>query len=92
VAYAESDPEMEAPGAFRQGLKRLGWWEGRKIRIDTRFAPAGAGQEQLRAQEPLLRSCCTELRLKHRALFPAQPDLDSIGEHADVELRCHCSR
>jgi putative tryptophan/tyrosine transport system substrate-binding protein len=52
VAYAEGDPEMEARlAAFRQGLERLGWSEGRNIHIDTRFAPAGAGQEQLRAQE-----------------------------------------
>jgi hypothetical protein len=42
---------MEARSAvFRQGLKRLGWSEDRNIYIDTRFAPAGAGQEQLRAK------------------------------------------
>jgi putative tryptophan/tyrosine transport system substrate-binding protein len=52
VAYAEGDPEMGARlAAFRQGLERLGWSEGRNIQIDTRFAPAGAGQEQLRARE-----------------------------------------
>jgi putative ABC transport system substrate-binding protein len=52
VAYAEDDPEMKARlAAFRQGLEKLGWLEGRNIRIDIRFAPAGAGQEQLRAQE-----------------------------------------
>jgi putative ABC transport system substrate-binding protein len=51
VAYAEGDPEIEARlAAFRQGLERLGW-SGRNIRMDTRFAPAGAGQEQSRAQE-----------------------------------------
>jgi putative ABC transport system substrate-binding protein len=42
VAYAEGDPEMKARlAAFRQGLERLGWSEGRNIRIDVRFAPAG---------------------------------------------------
>ena len=52
VAYAEGDPEIEARlAAFRQGLDVLGWTEGRNIRIDTRFAPAGEGQERLRAQE-----------------------------------------
>jgi len=52
VAYAEGDPEMEARlAAFRQGLERLGWLETRNIRVDTRFAPAGAGEEQLRARE-----------------------------------------
>src|SRR5258708_1481244 len=52
VAYAEDDPEMKARlAALRQGLEKRGWLEGRNIRIDIRFAPAGAGQEQLRAQE-----------------------------------------
>jgi putative ABC transport system substrate-binding protein len=52
VAYAEDDPEMKARlAAFRQGLEQLGWSEGRNIRFDIRFAPAGAGQEQSRAQE-----------------------------------------
>jgi putative ABC transport system substrate-binding protein len=52
VAYAEGDPEMRARlAAFRQGLERLGWSEGRNVSIDIRFAPAGAGQEQTRARE-----------------------------------------
>jgi putative ABC transport system substrate-binding protein len=52
VAYAEGDPEIVARlAAFRQGLKRPGWSEGSNIRIDTRFAPAGEGQELSRAQE-----------------------------------------
>jgi putative ABC transport system substrate-binding protein len=52
VAYAEGDPEMKARlVAFRQGLEQLGWSEGRNIRFDIRFAPAGAGQEHSRAQE-----------------------------------------
>jgi putative ABC transport system substrate-binding protein len=52
VAYAESDPEMQARlAAFRQGLEQLGWSEGRNVSIDIRFAPAGAGQEQARARE-----------------------------------------
>ena len=45
VAYAEGDLEMQARlMAFRQGLEQLGWSEGRNIRFDIRFAPAGAGQ------------------------------------------------
>jgi putative ABC transport system substrate-binding protein len=52
VAYAKGDPEIEARlAAFRQGLGRLGWSEGQNIHTDTRYAPAGEGQEQLRAQE-----------------------------------------
>src|SRR3954453_12003547 len=52
VAYAEADPEIHRRlMAFREGLERLGWSEGRNVRIDVRFAPAGAGQEELRARE-----------------------------------------
>jgi ABC-type uncharacterized transport system substrate-binding protein len=51
VGLAEDDPETKARFAkFGQGLERLGWSEGRNVRIDYRFAPAGA-QVQQRAQE-----------------------------------------
>ena len=50
--FAENDPEMKARLAgFRQGLERLGWSEGRNVRIHYRFAPAGTGQEQALAKE-----------------------------------------
>jgi putative tryptophan/tyrosine transport system substrate-binding protein len=39
IGYAESDPEAQAwVAAFREGLQKLGWAEGRNIRIDTRWA------------------------------------------------------
>ena len=42
VGLAENDPEMkERLAGFRQGLEKLGWSEGRNVRIDYRFAPAG---------------------------------------------------
>src|SRR5918994_1010886 len=51
VGLAENDPEMkERPAGFRQGLEKLGWSEGRNVRIDYRFAPAGA-QARLLARE-----------------------------------------
>ena len=51
-SLAENDPEMQPRlAAFRQGLEKLGWSEGRNFRIDYRFAPGGAGQEQARAKE-----------------------------------------
>jgi putative ABC transport system substrate-binding protein len=52
IGYAENDPEIQARiAAFRQGLGRLGWTEGRNVRIDYRFAPAGPDQAQLFAKE-----------------------------------------
>ena len=39
MAFAESDREGQAlVAAFRQGLQKLGWAEGRNIRIDIRWA------------------------------------------------------
>jgi putative ABC transport system substrate-binding protein len=41
ASFAEDDPEMRARlAAFRQGLEKLGWSEGRNVRIETRYAPA----------------------------------------------------
>ena len=52
IGYAENDPETQARlAAFRQALERLGWKEGRSIRIDYRFAPASPDQGQLFAKE-----------------------------------------
>jgi putative tryptophan/tyrosine transport system substrate-binding protein len=43
MGLPEDDPETKARAVkFRQELERLGWAEGRNVRIDTRFAPAGA--------------------------------------------------
>ena len=39
MGYAESDSEGQAQiAAFRDGLQKLGWMEGRNTRIDTRWA------------------------------------------------------
>jgi len=39
MAHAENDPEGQAfVAAFRETLQKLGWAEGRNIRIDTRWA------------------------------------------------------
>jgi putative tryptophan/tyrosine transport system substrate-binding protein len=51
MGYAEDDPETKARlAAFRQGLEKRGWSEGRNVRIDYRYAPAGA-QAQVLAKE-----------------------------------------
>lgn len=52
IAIAESDPETQVRhAAFRQGLERLGWVEGRNIRIDSRFAAGKADQFHVLARE-----------------------------------------
>ena len=51
VSLAEDDPEMKQRLAgFRERLEKLGWSEGGNVRIDYRFAPAGA-QARLLARE-----------------------------------------
>ena len=51
MGLAEDDPETKARlAAFRQGLEKRGWSEGRNVRIDYRYAPAGA-QAQVLAKE-----------------------------------------
>jgi hypothetical protein len=51
VGLAEDDPETKARlAAFRQGLEKRGWSEGRNVRIDARFAPVGT-QAQVLAKE-----------------------------------------
>jgi putative tryptophan/tyrosine transport system substrate-binding protein len=48
IGLPDSDPELKKwLAAFRQGLAKLGWLEGRNIQIDFRFAPAGAGAPKL---------------------------------------------
>ena len=52
MAYAESDPEGQASiAAFREGLQKLGWTDGRNIRIDTRWAAADVELMQRFARE-----------------------------------------
>jgi putative tryptophan/tyrosine transport system substrate-binding protein len=51
MGIAEDDPETKARlTAFRQGLEKRGWSEGRNVHIDYRYAPAGA-QAQVLAKE-----------------------------------------
>jgi putative tryptophan/tyrosine transport system substrate-binding protein len=46
MGYAEEEPEAKARLAgFRQGLEKLGWWEGRNIRIDYRYSSAATVEQ-----------------------------------------------
>ena len=52
ISGAENDPEMQVGlAAFRQGLEKLGWLEGRNIRLDVRFGGARPDQYQRLAKE-----------------------------------------
>ena len=52
MGYAESDREGQANfSAFQGGLQKLGWTEGRNIRIDARWASADADLVQRFAKE-----------------------------------------
>jgi putative ABC transport system substrate-binding protein len=52
MAYAESDREGQADvAAFRQELQRLGWIEGRNLRIDSRWAALDAEAMERFAKE-----------------------------------------
>ena len=52
MGYAESDREGQANiAAFREGLQKLGWMEGRDILIDSRWAAAEADLMQQFAKE-----------------------------------------
>src|SRR5262245_1599012 len=48
MALAEDDPETKKRLVkFRNELEKLGWSEGRNIRIEVRFAPAGSNGQSL---------------------------------------------
>jgi putative ABC transport system substrate-binding protein len=52
MGYAESDQEAQAwVAAFREGLQKLGWTEGRNIRIDIRWTASDAEATQRFAKE-----------------------------------------
>jgi putative ABC transport system substrate-binding protein len=52
MAYVESDREGQARIAvFREGLQKLGWTEGRNIRIDMRWATTNADDLRRHAAE-----------------------------------------
>jgi putative ABC transport system substrate-binding protein len=55
MAIAESDPEGQARVAgFREGLRKVGWAEGRNIRIDTRWAPPRDAEARQRFAKELV--------------------------------------
>jgi putative ABC transport system substrate-binding protein len=54
MGYAESDPNGQLQvAAFRQQLQKLGWVEGRNIKIDWRYAADDPGHIRMMAEELL---------------------------------------
>ena len=55
MGYAERDREAQGfAAAFREGLQKLGWTEGRNIRIDTRWAAARDAEARQRFAKELV--------------------------------------
>jgi putative ABC transport system substrate-binding protein len=65
MGYAESDREGQVRvAAFREGLQKLGWAEGRNLRIDTRWATAGDAEAHQRSAKELV-ALLPDLILSH---------------------------
>src|SRR5947209_11346736 len=55
MPHAESDPEFQAYlAAFREGLQKLGWTEGRNIRIDSRWGALDDAESRQRSAKELV--------------------------------------
>jgi putative ABC transport system substrate-binding protein len=55
MAHAESDPEFKTyVAAFRGGLEKLGWTEGRNIRIDFRWGALDDAESRQRSAKELV--------------------------------------
>src|SRR5215467_10726759 len=51
-SYAEDDPWVQASMvALREGLQKLGWTEGRNLRIDVRFGGGDSNRIDAHAEE-----------------------------------------
>jgi len=55
MAHTESDPEFQNYfGAFRHALRKLGWIEGRNVRIETRWGALDDAESKQQAAKELL--------------------------------------
>ncbi len=59
MAHSEGDPEFQNYlNAFRQALRKLGWLEGRNIRIETRWGALddAEGEATIREATPRIEA------------------------------------
>ena len=76
MGYAEIDPVAQAQvAAFRQELQKLGWEEGRNIRIDVRFPAADADR---------VRTILMELMGLRPEVLVSNSNLVTAVVHAEV--------
>jgi ABC-type uncharacterized transport system substrate-binding protein len=76
---AEDDPRWQAyAAAFRDGLRKLGWLEGRNIRIDQRWAAGNADRLRVYAAELVGLSPDVMLAGGIAALAPLQEATDTM--------------
>src|SRR5215475_4016828 len=97
MAHNESDPEFKSYlDAFRQGLQKLGWIEGRNIQIDTRWgALDDAEMRQRSAKELIALGAISFSSSNHFALMPVSVNLFRLmcptwrvqGDQIDSQMR-----
>jgi ABC-type uncharacterized transport system substrate-binding protein len=76
LGYTENDPETKLRiGAFRVGLEKRGWSEGRNIQIDYRFVPPNMTQRDVVVKE--LLALHPEVVLAHSTPIAAAAQLET---------------
>jgi hypothetical protein len=81
IANAESDPEGQVRAAgFRQDLQKLGWTEGRNIRIDYRW---GAAEPDLERRFPYEQSSWSNDIQEKRRRYEALERMSPADRHSE---------
>jgi putative ABC transport system substrate-binding protein len=90
MGYAENDSEARAQfAAFRDGFQKLGWTEGRNIRIDTRWTiPAEAELMQRYAKELAAATSTTASAPKNLILQGKGSGGAAISQGCKMNGRC----
>jgi ABC-type uncharacterized transport system substrate-binding protein len=86
MGFPESDSQAQSCiAAFRDGLQKLGWMEGRNIRIDTRWPAFDAESRQRFAKE--LIALQPDLILSHPT-----PTTAALLQQTRTDRFCDCYR